>query len=88
LLGGSGSAGSTSQWQKLRKHSLQIGPSFTGNALIISRSANRSRSGHLPQMTQSSSEIDLQSGLANIADTPDESKKPRLRRCETASGAP
>jgi hypothetical protein len=45
------------QWQKLRKHSLQIGPSFTGNALIISRSANRSRAGHLPQMTQSSSEI-------------------------------
>jgi hypothetical protein len=29
----------------------------------------------------SSSEIDLQSGLANIADSPDESKMPRLRRC-------
>jgi hypothetical protein len=41
-------------------------PSFTGDALIIFRSARRSRAGHLPQMTQSSSEIGLQSELADI----------------------
>jgi hypothetical protein len=46
---------------------LQIGPSFTGNAVIIFRSARRSRAGHLPQMTQSSSEIGLESESADIA---------------------